>query len=423
MRMKKRAYRAQDLKTLDRTKLAEAVKGGCVIVATDVAKVDMVSSVELWDGTLVGLVKWKHPVELRGFVDLVIELSKEAMELSCVQEPTGTYGDPLRAALELAGFCVNRAPTKRVHDLREAYDGTPSSHDPKAARIIAEVHRRGWSAPWEEKSPGLHALQRSYEWFADEKQRLTGRLEARLARHWPEVLGQLDLDSATLLELLRRYGGPSALASQTDSARQLMRTVGRCFLKSEKIEAVVQSAMATVGVAMEQQEIAELSLLARELLRVKDEITQCREALQSANKCIPFGHNVAEVVGQTTAVVLFAFLGDPRNYASAAAYIKAAGLNLREQSSGTKKGTPGITKRGPGVVRGMMYFAVMRLVHSDPFFKAWHESKLRRSAKGQGKKSIIALMRKLLGGLWHVGSGNEWDPSRLFAPNLVPAAQ
>jgi len=74
MKMKKRAYRAQNIKKLDTTKVLEAVRGRRVVVATDVAKTDMVSSVELWDGSLVAMVRWSNPSELRRFVSLVIEL-------------------------------------------------------------------------------------------------------------------------------------------------------------------------------------------------------------------------------------------------------------------------------------------------------------------------------------------------------------
>ena len=416
MQVRRRAYRSQNIKKLDAQKTIEAVRGQRVVVATDVAKVDMVSSIELWNGDLVALVRWKNPGELRMFVGLAAALSEAASELECVQEPTGTYGDPLRVMLEKAGLPVFRVSPKRVHDLREAYDGTPSSHDPKAARIIADVHRRGWSALWEERSVDQRAQLRGYEWFVDEKQRLLGRLEGRLARHWPEVMHQMDLDSTTLLELLVAHGSPQAIASDMASAEALMRSTGRSLLRPEKLEAVLRGACETVGVPMSPGESEELALLARELLRVKAAIRQQRQGLAQQAEHNPIVRALAPVVGVATAVVLFALLGDPADYPSAGAYLKAAGVNLREHSSGKKQGQLAITKRGPGLVRQMLYFAVLRLVQSDPYFKAWHEQKKARSGRNEGKKSIIALVRKLLSGLWHVGRGSAWDSSLLFSP-------
>lgn len=419
MQVRKRAYRAQNIKKLDAEKLIEAVRGERVVVATDVAKVDMVSSIELWSGELVALVKWKNPCDLRVFVGLATALAEASTELECVQEPTGSYGDPLRVMLEGAGLAVYRVSPKHVHDLREAYDGTPSSHDPKAARIIADTHRRGWSSLWTEHGVEQHALLRGYEVFIDEKQRLVGRLEGRLARHWPEVMHLLKLDSTTLLELLVKHKGPGGVSCDVPSARALMRSTGRGLLRTEKLEAVLRSAWETVGVPTTQAESQELALLARELLRVKAEIRQQKQALAVEANKTPVVRSIAQVVGKSTAVVLLTLLGDPADYPSAGAYLKAAGLNLREHSSGKKHGQLAITKRGPGLVRQLLYFAVLRLVQRDCYFKAWHERKKARSGRKEGKKSIIALARKLLSGLWHVGRGSAWDPSRLFS--LVPS--
>ena len=67
---------------------------------------------------------------------------------------------------------------------------------------------------------------------------------------------------------------------------------------------------------------------------------------------------------EKTAAVIVAVAGDPRNYASAAAFVKSLGLNLKEHSSGESKGGLHITKRGPGIVRMMLYMAVLRLIQT-----------------------------------------------------------
>jgi transposase len=107
-------------------------------------------------------------------------------------------------------------------------------------------------------------------------------------------------------------------------------------------------------------------------------------------------------------------LGDPIDYDSPAAYVKAAGLNLKERSSGKHKGQLKITKRGPGMVRRNLYLAVLRLIQHEPHFKAWHAAKVERQGGENKKKSVVALMRKLLSALWHVVRGNPFEPARLF---------
>ena len=67
-------------------------------------------------------------------------------------------------------------------------------------------------------------------------------------------------------------------------------------------------------------------------------------------------------VGVPTACVLWASLGDPRQYSSGPAYRKAMGLNLVERSSGEYQGELRISKRGQPRVRRWLYLAVLRLI-------------------------------------------------------------
>ena len=47
-----------------------------------------------------------------------------------------------------------------------------------------------------------------------------GRIEARLARHWPELLSQLKTTSPTMLKVLVEYAGPAALGGGSTDRRQ-----------------------------------------------------------------------------------------------------------------------------------------------------------------------------------------------------------
>lgn len=76
------------------------------------------------------------------------------------------------------------------------------------------------------------------------------RLIHSLARYWPEVTELLELGSATLLALLARVGGPRDVARDTTQARKLMLGMSRRLMTEEKVEAVLQCAQASVGLAM-----------------------------------------------------------------------------------------------------------------------------------------------------------------------------
>ncbi len=106
-------------------------------------------------------------------------------------EPTGTYGDALRGLLVAEGWPVYRVGPKRVHDAAEAYDGVPSLHDAKAAYVMGRLHLDGVSDAWEEVSDErreMKALQGLLRLYRGRYRRGLNRLEAQLARHWPEVL-------------------------------------------------------------------------------------------------------------------------------------------------------------------------------------------------------------------------------------------
>ena len=120
-----------------------------------------------------------------------------------------------------------------------------------------------------------------------------------------------------------------------------------------------------------------------------------------------------KVVGTATACVLRVAVGDPRDYASGAAYRKAMGLNLKERSSGEYQGRLKITKRGPSIARRWLYFAAMRQIQDSPV-RRWYEAKKAKD-QGRGKGALIAVMRKLALALHAVGAeGQRFEPWRLF---------
>ena len=107
--------------------------------------------------------------------------------------------------------------------------------------------------------------------------------------------------------------------------------------------------------------------------------------------------------------MLYATLGDLRAYTSVRALYRAPGLNLREHSSGKKKGRLAITKRGSAVARRWLFLATLRWLKADPIARAW--SSARCTNGGVKLKAVIALMRKLLAALYHVVRGATYDPS------------
>jgi transposase len=204
-------------------------------------------------------------------------------ELVVALEPTGTYSDPLRYALTQAGLAVQRIDCKASHDFAEVFDGVPSQHDGKDAAMLAELAQYGHGTPWPWAACGewVSTVRHLVEVAEDQQRSVaawTGRLESLLARHWPEVLGLLGLDSRALLRALATYGDPATLAATAGAAAQLRSWGGR-WLPAAKVAAVLASAAATQGVPADAVERQRLQAYAAHVLAARQELAATRRKL------------------------------------------------------------------------------------------------------------------------------------------------
>ena len=413
--MGKGKYRAVFIKDVDASGLKKALSDQRCVVGIDVAKADFFASVMDASRQVRVTVKWTHPADSREFVEFVSMLSEDAT-VELAMEPTGVYGDALRERLLRRGHALYRVSPKRAHDAAEVYDGVPSLHDAKSAAIIARLHQDGASEPWpvlSDHERGLTAALRVLELHDKQMQRNIGQLEACVSRHWPELTTIMSLTRATLVELLATYGGPAAVARDPDGARELMGRVGRHMLASEIIEAVVASAHSSFGMGQTDEETRMVRAIAAECRRHQLASNKARRRVERLSVSDGASLNIGKVVGKTTAAVLTASVGTATKYETASAYEKSFGLNLKEKSSGRRKGALHITKRGPGVARRYLYLAVLRLLQTDEVIQAWYAKKAKRDG-GCKQKAIIAIMRKLVRALWHVARGNAFDSTKLY---------
>ena len=158
-----------------------------------------------------------------------------------------------------------------------------------------------------------------------------------------------------------------------------MRRWSRGLVRAEKRGRVVASADTTLGVPMlaaERQQVEELATHIRTLRRQRHEAEQ-RLAQHTTHD--PYLAALSTLVGVTTAGVVHARLGDLREYGSVRALYRAPGLNLRERSSGKKKGQLTITKRGSAVARRWLFLATLRWMQTDPVAGAWYAQKVRHN--------------------------------------------
>lgn len=424
--MKKHVYRATPIHLVNIARLVELFSGERVVVGVDMAKEDLFAVFMDERRQVHVTVSWKQPQDNLAVLDLLDTLSSAGARVEVAMEPTSTYGDPLRFAVLARGLPVFRVSPKRCHDAAEVFDGVPSRHDAKSAEIIARLHLDDCSEPWPLRTDDereLAAAIRTMVMFDDHVQRNVSRLEAQLARHWPEVTRLLKLKSATLLELLSTFGCPAKVAASETKARELMRRVGRHFLAADKIDDVIISARRSQGMPMLAMERLALIELARDTRRAEKAAKKARQTVEQLSQGLESTSHMGAVIGRATAAVLVSETGDPRQFASPAALVKALGLNLVEISSGKHKGELSISKRGSGMARRYLYLGALRLIAGDGLARAWYRERLRRNG-GKKKMGVVAVMRKYARALWHVARGAVFDSSLLFDASklgFVPA--
>jgi transposase len=413
--MKKHTYRAKKVNDINWTQLQDQIAGGDAALAVDIAKEKQYALLSTEKG-ISELFHWNHPEQTR---EVLTHLENLGCRMTVIMESTGTYGDAIRYQFRLSGFDIHQMNAKRVFDAKEVYDGVPSLHDAKSVVVITRLYREGLSLPWRESSEeerNLDALRREFEMHQSQYQRNVNRLEAYLSRHWPEVTYLLDLDSVTLENLLIEYGSPACIAENAQTAGQQMKAWGRGMLKTDKIMLILESAASTVGQPCIEAERCYLQALGEEMRHSREQRREAKQALEKIVNADKGLHELGQVLGLVTTAVLISCRLDPRKYATPRCFQKALGLNLKEKSSGRDQGQLKITKRGCSIVRRYLYFAVLRLIKNNPVARAWYQAKVDPRAKN---KTVIAIMRKLVKALWHVGRGECFDAQKLFTMTAV----
>ena len=415
---RKRTYQGVDIKALDVARLLAVVAGAAVVVSIDVAKAALAAAISTQVDGVIRIVRFEHPTETRTFLDLVASIRAKVLSLTILMEPTGTYGDALRYQLKKLDVEVRMIQPRRTHDAKAAFDGVSSKHDNKDAVTMTKLHREGASATWRELSPERRTLRALIDQFAMHERAcevLQSQIEAKLARHWPEFEQWLSIRKhKSGRMLLAAYLSPQRVAADPEGARALLVRASRGALSPELIGHLVDSAKTTLGIPMVEGESVLMSDLLAQLHReldVCDEIEKRIESVFGADATIA---RIRPIIGIAAAAAVVTYMGLPADYRCSRAFLKAAGLNMRESSSGTEKGALHITKQGPSMVRRLLYLATLRLITNDPVARAWYQARGSYSAKKK-TAAVVALMRKLCAAVYRIAKDNvPYDATKLF---------
>lgn len=413
--MKKHMYRAVSVQQICAKDLDSRAAEGPLTIGCDAAKRDWRAAVMDSARRVLAVISFAMPDELEMVLRFFSELRELGRPVEIAAEVTGTYSEPFADAVRAAGFPIYSMNVTHVSNYSLIYDGVPSSHDSKAACVIAALHMERPGREWrvwsdEERKLSVHARMHDVLRRDIEKER--NRLEALLALHWPELTEQLPLDRASLRQLVIEFGSAAAVAQEPERAARELRKYGRGALKKSKIARIIEDAMSSSGRPPLADEVELMQWLARRLHASETERKAVEEKLEQCLDRLEVSAALTALLGKNTTAMLYASGGDPTHFPNARSLLKYFGLNLKERSSGKHKGALKITKRGSSRARQWLFLAALRLMIQCPVAKAWVHHKAAQS--GSKMKAVIALMRKLVTALPHLAQGKAYDAQKLF---------
>ncbi|MCY0894740.1 MAG: IS110 family transposase [Alicyclobacillaceae bacterium] len=348
------------------------------------------------DEGLTKLVTWMKELQrLHGKTDVVFGV-----------EPTGHYGFPLGAFMQDLNVRFVLVNPHHINKSKELEDNSPTKNDYKDAKVIASLLKDGKYT--EPKLPtGIYADLRILMNLREKVMVNLGQVQRRiqnwLDRFFPEYTEVFkEWEGKASLITLRQCPFPQELVSLGASgivsqwknggikravgmkrAQRLVRTAERSIGLKEGLTA----ARLEMTALLEQYEM---------FARQRDEIMVQGE--QWLNQ-IPGTQEMLTVpgMGVTTLAGFLAEVGDLKGYDHGQQIIRLAGLNLKENSSGKRKGKTGISKRGRSRLRALLFRAILPMVAKNAEFKALHEYYTSRTCNPLKKKqSLIALCGKLI---------------------------
>ncbi|WP_017688399.1 IS110 family transposase, partial [Paenibacillus sp. PAMC 26794] len=274
-------------------------------------------------------------------------------------EPTGHYWFPLAAFLEARDIEIVIVNPHHVNKSKEIEDNSPTKSDYKDAKVIADLIRNGkYSEP---KLPAMeYAELRILMNFREKVMVSLNQVKARVHnwfdRYFPEYLSVFkDWEGKTSLMTMRQFPTPEEIVST--GARGVLahwRTEVKRGVGIKRAEKLFATAGISIGLTqgLRAARLELLSLLDQVELFSKQVETTMNQVMDILSE-IPGTTQMLNIpgVGAVTVAGFLAEVGDLSHYDHGQQIIRLAGLNLKENSSGKRKGKTGITKRGRSRLR------------------------------------------------------------------------
>src|SRR5438552_2972384 len=345
-------------------------------------------------------------------------------------EATGCLWEPLYEALTQAGYSVlvlnprQTASWAASLGLRAKTDGLDAQ---TLARGLLAGYARASTVP-SERVQELRTLTRARRDLVQSQTAAKQRLRDELVVLFPELPehtpAHCDLFAPALLQLLETYSSAQAVAqAPLEEVTAVVTRASAGRWTQEQAQALQHLAQHS---AASHRAVAARSLVVRTMARHLRDLQQHLADLETAIATVLADDadsqrlQTLSGIGPIIAATMRAELGDVTRFEGVDHVIAYAGLDPRTVQSGAFVGQKHLSKRGPGVLRHVLYLAAVGAVRCRP---EWRQRYQRLLDRGRPKKEALTILsRAVLKVVYHLlRTGTSYDPGALAALKPGPA--
>ena len=348
-----------------------------------------------------------------------LEAENKLKKIVIACEPTGHYWFNLYDFLKKYDVKLVLVAPQHVKHSKEMDDNTQRKDDRKDPIVIAKLVPEGrYMEPYIPE--GIYAeLRAAFNRRCDLSEALT-RSSNRMTRwfdvYFPEYRTVFKgSDALSGYMVLKRAPLPAdVLELGVKGICQIWREAKLRGAGEKRAQKLVDAATQSIGLrggAAIRQELWQL-IEERELL--DKQYSDIMALIEEILKQIPGADRLLSVpgAGVVTVAGFLSEVGDINRFSDPKQIQKLAGLAVVENSSGKRKGLPGISRRGRSRLRWVLYLAAMSMVKHNKEMKTYHRYYTTRKKnplkKIQSLMAIAGRIARIFYGI--LKNGTDYDP-------------
>ena len=349
--------------------------------------------------------------------------SHKLTKIMIAMEPTGHYWFTFAAFLKKYDVQVVLVAPQHVKHSKEMDDNTQEKDDRKDPIVIARLVPEGrYLIPYipEDVYAELRAAFNRRCELVEEQVQVANRMIRWFDIYFPEyrkVYGRID--AKTGIMILKKAPLPAdILGIGIDGIRQIWKDAKVRGYGPKKAKQLFDAAEHSVGIKGSTsvrwnlwQLLEEYELIERQLNDILQLIENCLYQIPGADKLLKVpGAGLVTVAGFLSEV------GDIKRFSDPKQIQKLAGLAVVENSSGKRKGLPGISKRGRSRLRWVLFQLARSMVMFNPEMKVYHQYYTTRKDNPLKKlPSLIAIAARIARMFYGMlKNGTEYDPTMVM---------